>query len=172
MSFNILDTSFSGFFSLASGMLGMAYPLIVQCIQRIDEKYHSDNLTLRFRREPLFTAFNLLLVVSLLMAVFYVFLLALPVAQLLLIVLVGLQALMTVALIVAMVLLAKLIMVYYTPSQLSVRIIRHFSIYDLSDLLDVAIYAAKNEDESLFEKCYERFRRIILDSFMIRITYF
>lgn len=164
MTFSLLDTSFSGFFSLASGMLGMAYPLIVQCIQRIDEKYHSDNLTLRFRNEPLFRAFNMLLVISLLMAVFYVFFLALPIAQLLLIVFVGLQAIMTVALIVAMVLLVKLILVYYTPSQLSARIIRHFTIYDLSDLLDVAIYAAKNEDELLFERCHERIRNIILDS--------
>ena len=163
MTFNILDTSFSGFFSLASGMLGMAYPLIVQCIQRIDEKYLSDNLTLRFRREPLFDMFNTLLIISLLMAVFYVFFLAFPVAQLLLIIIVGSQALMTVALIVAMVLLVKLILVYYTPSQLSARIIRHFTIRDLSDLLDVAIYAAKNEDERLFEKCHERIRKLILD---------
>lgn len=163
MTFNILDTSFSAFFSLASGMLGMAYPLIVQCIQRIDEKFHSDNLALRFRKEPLFMLFNVILVVSLLMAVFYVFFLSLFSNHVILVSLIAIQAIITVSLIVAMVLMVKLIFVYYTPSHLSTRILRTFSICDLNDLLDVCIYAAKSEDDDLFEKCHLQIRTVVYE---------
>lgn len=40
-TFDFLDYNFSGLISIFAALIGMAYPLILQSIQRVNEMYHS-----------------------------------------------------------------------------------------------------------------------------------
>lgn len=61
----MLDKFFSDSFTLYTGLFaaifGMAFPLLLQCIQRIDEKYNSSVVTQVFERDWIYRAFQWLL---------------------------------------------------------------------------------------------------------------
>ena len=46
--FDFVDNTYSGVLSILSCLLGMSYPLIVGCIEKIDSRFHSTKLTERF----------------------------------------------------------------------------------------------------------------------------
>lgn len=62
--FDFVDNTYSGVLSILSCLLGMSYPLIVGCIEKISTK-----LTERFLREVSFKMFRRMLVVNLIVAV-------------------------------------------------------------------------------------------------------
>ena len=67
--FDFEDNTYSGVLSILSCLLGMSYPLIVGCIEKIDSRFHSTKLTERFLREVSFKMFRRMLVVNLIVAV-------------------------------------------------------------------------------------------------------
>lgn len=67
--FDFVDNTYSGVLSILSCLLGMSYPLIVGCIEKIDSRFHSTKLTERFLREVSFKMFRRMLVVNLIVAV-------------------------------------------------------------------------------------------------------
>lgn len=67
--FDFVDNTYSGVLSILSCLLGMSYPLIVGCIEKIDSRFHSTKLTERFLREISFKMFRRMLVVNLIVAV-------------------------------------------------------------------------------------------------------
>lgn len=67
--FDFEDNTYSGVLSIMSCLLGMSYPLIVGCIEKIDSRFHSTKLTERFLREVSFKMFRRMLVVNLIVAV-------------------------------------------------------------------------------------------------------
>lgn len=72
--FDFANYTYSGVVSVLSTLFGLSYPLILTCIERIDEKYKSTRLTARFQSERIFRAFKVVLIVNLLMAVLFPFL--------------------------------------------------------------------------------------------------
>ena len=56
--FDFEDNTYSGVLSIMSCLLGMSYPLIVGCIEKIDSRFHSTKLTERFLREVSFKMFR------------------------------------------------------------------------------------------------------------------
>lgn len=53
---------------MLAALIGLSYPFIFQIIARIDEKYHSANLVTMFRSEGCFKWYNVLLVISVVLA--------------------------------------------------------------------------------------------------------
>lgn len=72
--FDFPNYTYSGVLSVLSTLFGLAYPLILGCIEKIDAKYHSTKLSARFLDEWVFSAFKHLLIVNLIIAVLFPFL--------------------------------------------------------------------------------------------------
>lgn len=71
--FDFVNYTYSGVLAVLSALFGLSYPLILSCIEKIDVKYHSTRLTARFLEEKVFAAFKYLLVINLMMAVVFPF---------------------------------------------------------------------------------------------------
>lgn len=61
--FNFLSNTFSAVVTIFAAILGISFPLILQSIQRIDEKYDSAVLSSRFEDENIYHIFKWLLYV-------------------------------------------------------------------------------------------------------------
>ena len=72
--FDFVNYTYSGIISVLSTLFGLAYPLILGCIEKIDGKYGSTKLTDRFKNELVFICFKNWLVVNLIVAVLFPFL--------------------------------------------------------------------------------------------------
>ena len=72
--FDFINYTYSGIISVLSTLFGLAYPLILGCIEKIDTKYGSTKLTDRFKNETVFISFKNWLVVNLIVAVLFPFL--------------------------------------------------------------------------------------------------
>lgn len=66
---DFISYTLSGIISLFAALIGVAYPLILQAAQRIDEKYHSTILTLYVVNKPSFRLFRLLMAISIPIAI-------------------------------------------------------------------------------------------------------
>lgn len=73
--FDFTNYTYSGMLAIVAAVFGIAYPLINSSIERIDEKYDSSMLTLRFSNEFHFNLFKWLLAVNLVVVVINPFLL-------------------------------------------------------------------------------------------------
>lgn len=123
--FNFTDTTFSGLLAVLSGLFGIAYPLVISCIEKIDQKYGSTLLTARFKYEKTFKWFQCLLVINLIIAIIFPFLMDGCTHSRLFI---GVQACGTTTLIVVTFLLLKKIMVYYDVPELQKEILEDYHI--------------------------------------------
>lgn len=72
--FDFVNYTYSGVLSVLSTLFGLSYPLILSCIEKIDSKYNSTKLSARFLEEKVFIIFKYLLVLNLLIAVVFPFL--------------------------------------------------------------------------------------------------
>ncbi|WP_154655675.1 hypothetical protein [Xylanibacter oryzae] len=61
--FNFFSNTYTFVITIFAAMFGMAFPLILQSIQRIDEKYNSEYLTKQFYDENIFKSFKTLLII-------------------------------------------------------------------------------------------------------------
>ena len=57
--FDFYAGSYGFYTGLFAAIFGMSFPLILQCIQRIDEKYDSSVISQVFDNEPSYKLFNL-----------------------------------------------------------------------------------------------------------------
>ena len=73
--FDFTNYTYSGMLSIVAAIFGIAYPQINASIERIDDKYGSSLLTKRLKNEKAFAAFNVLLVINLVIDVVNPFLL-------------------------------------------------------------------------------------------------
>lgn len=51
MNFDFSDYTYSGLIGIFSAIIGMCYPLMLQAIERIDEKYHVIRFVELFRKK-------------------------------------------------------------------------------------------------------------------------
>lgn len=72
--FDFTNYTYSGVLSVLSTLFGLAYPLILGCVEKIDSKYHSTKLSARFQEESVFKVFKHLLIANLIIAVLFPFL--------------------------------------------------------------------------------------------------
>ncbi len=72
--FDFVNYTYSGILSILSTLFGLAYPLVIGCIEKIDDKFGSTKLSERFMGETIFRWFKASLVINLVMAVLFPFL--------------------------------------------------------------------------------------------------
>lgn len=72
--FDFVNYTYSGILSVLSTLFGLSYPLVIGCIEKIDDKFGSTKLSERFMSEISFKCFKTSLVINLVMAVLFPFL--------------------------------------------------------------------------------------------------
>lgn len=72
--FDFVNYTYSGVLSILSTLFGLSYPLVIGCIEKIDNKFGSTKLSERFMSEVSFKCFKTSLVINLVMAVLFPFL--------------------------------------------------------------------------------------------------
>ena len=72
--FDFVNYTYSGVLAILATLFGLAYPLTIGCIERIDLKFNSTKLAQRFKNENSFKRFRALLVVNLIVALLFPFL--------------------------------------------------------------------------------------------------
>ena len=60
--FDFTNYTYSALITFIAMVIGMAYPSLLQAIQRIDETYHDDLMIKRFKEESIYKHFNEILI--------------------------------------------------------------------------------------------------------------
>lgn len=159
-AFDFSNYTYSGLLSILATLFGMAYPLIIDCISKIDDKYDSTVLMARFLKETRYRVFILLLAINVAVGIGLPFVLSISADNcndVLLLVQMGLM----VALVAQTFVLIRLILTYYNANGLCEHLegqqTRDWSrvqsnIPYVRALYDVARYAARKSDRDLYVK--------------------
>ena len=159
--FDFYNNTYSGIISVLSTLFGLAYPLILGCIEKIDGKYGSSILTERFKNEPTFTTFKWLLVANLIVAVFFPFLMdRYPSNR----ILIAVQCIGAIWMVYYAFRLFSLIMQYYNARDLRTLIMNDFEeSFEKKDKQKEALYftqwsdltavSVNSADETLVQSC-------------------
>lgn len=122
--FDFSTTAISGLVSVFSAVMGMMYPLLLQAIQQVDDRYRSTRMSKMLLKEKAFVRFQFLLVISVLLALASVFFMRMfSDYYWLSIVWVLLHSIITLLLVYDALALFNLVIVYYNPE----RLINHIS---------------------------------------------
>ena len=151
MGFNFSDTTYAALLGLFAAVFGIGYPLMIQAMGKIDKKYESARLLDYFEKNSIYLNFNrkLWICVYVILVTPFVLFLSNDLAWLPVVVLAS-DAIFILMLIIASVGLYKLIHKYYNPQQLY-QLLR--ANLKWREIVDLAIYAAKNEDLALYNAC-------------------
>lgn len=150
--FEYLNNSFSGAISIFTAVFGMAYPLLHECIQRIEDKYICSHIAQRFKSEPTYIFFNWLIVICMVEAVTFPLLLQLWDFNWWTCAVVGVQLLSVFCLMLLTVLLIQMILAYYDVSNLFLRIKVHHVESELPNLLCLSQYASRKDLGGLYHE--------------------
>lgn len=112
--FEFVNETYSAAVTVVATLLALAYPLIIGCIDKIDTKYESTEITEEFLNDSTFRNFRVLLIFNLVLAVLFPFLMDNNKHARILI---GIQCCACVILVVCMLKLLSIILRYYNLAQ-------------------------------------------------------
>lgn len=150
--FDFFDYNFSSLISIFAALMGMAYPLILQAIQRIDEMYGSTKLAGYFEKQWYFRVFTWLLLVAILVSIITPFLLYYFRDYSILIVVSSIHALVVFALAISAFILFKYILMTTKP-MMYLRYMENKIYGDnppLTGIFQILKYASDKEDDELY----------------------
>lgn len=150
--FDFFNYNFSSLISIFAALMGMAYPLILQAIQRIDEMYNSSKLAAYFQKQWFFQLFSSLLLLSIPVSIVAPFLLYYYRDFSWMMILSAAHAIIVFALAISAFLLFKYILMTTNPSKffeyLEYQLNR--SHHSLTEIFQLQKYASDKENEELF----------------------
>lgn len=155
MNFDFSNYTYAGLIGVFSAIIGMCYPLMLQAIDGIDEKYHVVRFVELFKEEKVYARFNVLLLLSISFAVIDPFALSLMnnILWMQVCVLVC-HTLVILLLLMCIIDLYRMILIYKDSHQFIEHLLQKTDFYVL-ELIDLAKYAAQNEDINLYNKCIQ-----------------
>ena len=122
--FDFVNNAYSGVLSIISTLFGLSYPLVIGCIEKIDDKFGSTKLSKRFMNETSFRWFKTSLVVNLVIAVLFPFMMdGCTYAR----IFVGIQCVSAIVLVSSALFLFSRIIVYYNITDLQKAIINDYN---------------------------------------------
>ncbi len=151
MDFSFTDYTFSGLLSVLAALYGVGYPLIIQSIGRISAQYNSERISKKFLEDPIYVAFQVLLVINLVCAIAAPFILHAGWNNILVI---TVQAVLLVLLMGQTFLLFRLILRFGSAPDL----LRHLESSAITKknvhhIFDLAVYADAKHLLSLYTAC-------------------
>lgn len=163
--FDFTNYTYSALVTFIAMVIGMAYPSLLQAIQRIDETYHDDLMIKRFKEEPAYKHFNEVLILAVGGGFILPFLLYMLDRMNMTIVssaLLCVQAVVTFILIVQSIRLSGLIITYYNTTDL-LRHLENNGSSALPQRLKIMLRAAESGNENTYrlslESIYEQIVR-------------
>ncbi len=159
MTFDFTTTTFSALITFVSAIVAIGYPLFLEHIRLIDERYNSEQLTAHFKRESAFRTYQALLIVSLVLSFIMPFLLNLFNESIWAVLCVVIHTILVLTTIILLLYLFDLMQVYYDPMQLSNRMIEEYrnGEYDLGDedslnwMVSLLVYSAQKHRTEQFD---------------------
>lgn len=161
--FDFVNYTYSGILSVLSTLFGLSYPLVIGCIEKIDDKFGSTKLSERFMSEISFKWFKTSLVINLVMAVVFPFLMDGCVHARLIM---GVQCVGAIVLVSSALFLFSKIITYYNITDLQKAIINNYkdavskkdkakeSKY-FTQWIDLSGELLKSADNELVQSVYE-----------------
>lgn len=150
--FDFFDYNFSSLISIFAALMGMAYPLILQAIQRIDEMYNSSKLAAYFQKQWFSLLFSHLLLVSIPVSIVAPFLLYYYRDFSWMMILSAVHAIIVFALAMSAFILFKYIMMTINPSKFFEYL--EYKLYGshppLTEIFQIQKYASDKDNEELF----------------------
>lgn len=152
MNFDFLYHSYTFTITVFAAVFGMAYPLILQAIDRIDDKYTSSVLATDLRKRWQFRTFNCLIVACIVCVAVLAYVLEYVDDEWMKYAFVSASVLVIVALMIVVVLLFHQILNYYSPMDLLELLEKKKVNRNANALLDLAKFAARTDDYELHVK--------------------
>ena len=150
--FDFFDYNFSSLISIFAALMGMAYPLILQAIQRIDEMYNSSKLAAYFQKQWFSLLFSYLLLLSIPASIIAPFLLYYYRDFSWMMILSAVHAIIVFALAMSAFILFKYIMMTINPSKFFEYL--EYKLYGshppLTEIFQIQKYASDKDNEELF----------------------
>lgn len=150
MNFDFLYHSYTLTITIFAAVFGMAYPLILQAVERIDQKYSSSVLSTDLRNRWQFKWFNRLIICCIATLPILAYILVATDSILHKYIIVSIATLLIIALMVDVVLLVRRIIVFYSPIELLEYLESRNNISNANALLDLARFAEKSDDFVLY----------------------
>ena len=150
--FDFFDYNFSSLISIFAALMGMAYPLILQAIQRIDEMYGSTKLAGYFEKQWYFRMFTWFLLVAIVVSIVTPFLLHYYRDYSILIVVSLIHTLVVFALAISAFILFKYILMTTKPmTYLKYLTCQTYGNHPpLTGMFQILKYASDKEDDELY----------------------
>lgn len=170
--FDFVNYTYSGILSVLSTLFGLSYPLVIGCIEKIDDKFGSTKLSERFMSEISFKWFKTSLVINLVMAVVFPFLMDGCVHARLIM---GVQCVGAIVLVSSALFLFSKIITYYNITDLQKAILNNYkdavsktdkakeSKY-FTQWIDLSGELLKSADNELVQSVYE-----VLYDYVVRV---
>ncbi len=156
MNFDISGQTYSSLVGIFSAVMGLSYPLLLQAISHIDEKYHVARFVDLFKKEKAYERFSRILLLSIVFAVVAPFALYVMCDILWMqIVVLVVHTFVVLGLLLCAVKLYTLIMVYDSPQHLQEHLVKNLGNC-LLELVGLAKYAAEKENDGLYRSCMQR----------------
>ena len=146
MKFDFLYHTYTLTITVFAAVFGMAYPLILQAIERIDQKYTSSVLSTDLRKRWQFKAFNVLIIVCIACVGILAYVLECVDNEWWKYGVVSAAVFLILLLMINVVLLVQQIIDYYSPKDLLRMLKKNAEKRDADALLDLAKFAAKTDD--------------------------
>lgn len=146
MKFDFLYHTYTLTITVFAAVFGMAYPLILQAIERIDQKYKSSVLATDLRKRWQFKAFNVLIVVCIACVGVLAYVLECVERAQWKYWVASAAVFLIILLMIDVVLLVQQIIDYYSPQDLLKLLKNKVKKRDANALLDLAKFAAKTDD--------------------------
>lgn len=146
MKIDFLYHTYTLTITVFAAVFGMAYPLILQAIERIDQKYTSSVLSTDLRKRWQFKAFNVLIIVCIASVGILAYVLECFDNEWWKYGVVSAAVFLILLLMIDVVLLVQQIIDYYSPKDLLRMLKKNAKKRDADALLDLAKFAAKTDD--------------------------
>lgn len=146
MKFDFLYHTYTLTITVFAAVFGMAYPLILQAIERIDQKYTSSVLSTDLRKRWQFKAFNVLILAGIACVGILAYVIECVDSEQWKYAVVSVAVFLIILLMIDVVLLVQQIIDYYSPKDLFGLLKKNSKEKDADALLDLAKFAAKTDD--------------------------
>lgn len=150
MNFDFLYHSYTLTITIFAAVFGMAYPLMLQAIERIDDKYTSSVLSTDLRKRWQFKGFNVLIICCIVILPMLAYLLEATNNIQQKYVIISIATMLIIALMIDVVLLVRRVLVFYSPVELLEFLESRDNIKNINALLDLARFAEKTDDYILY----------------------
>ena len=162
MYFDFFNYTFSAAISFVTAIFGMSYPLLIESIHKIDDRYHSRHLKARFENSLVLKWYNSFLIFSVIVSLFIPFGLAatesmMPIRY----IFISIQMVTLLLLVLLTISLVRHIQLYNNPRELMKYILQSATRRDLNAVIDIMKNISQGEDPDLYRKGMQWIIKII-----------